>query len=245
VQPGSSSQLDGVRGVLNLVGDFALETLIRDGLSEIRELTTKPAIAHLTEFSIHGTTLPSRYSSPTQPGQGMQCPTLAIVAQGTKQIMLGNEAFTYDPGHYLVVSLDLPVSGRVTTASKAKPFLGMRLDLDVKQIPSLRTSGKIQRATKSDRGVFVSRTTPELLDAVLRLLRLLGKPEDSAVLAPLLHRDLSPRAISGASALKDSPCLGCCGVLRSDSCRSALRMMPMARQMRLRPLDAANRQMQS
>src|SRR3984893_14052085 len=73
----------------------------------------------------------SRYSSPTQPGQGVQCPTLAIVAQGTKQLMLGDETFTYDPGHYLVVSLDLPLSGRITAASKAKPFLGMSLDLDV------------------------------------------------------------------------------------------------------------------
>jgi AraC-like DNA-binding protein len=132
----------------------------------------------------------SRYSSPTQPGQGVQRPTLAIVAQGSKQIMLGDETFTYDPGHYLVVSLDLPVSGRVTTASKAKPFLGMHLDLDVKQIPSLRTSGRIQRAAKPDRGLFLSRMTPELLDPVLRLLRLIGKPEDSAVLAPLLHREI-------------------------------------------------------
>jgi AraC-type transcriptional regulator N-terminus len=83
----------------------------------------------------------------------VQCPTLAIVAQGSKQLVLGDEAFTNDPGHYLVVSLDLPVSGRVTAASKAKPFLGMSLDLDVKQIPSLRTTGKIQRATKPDRAV--------------------------------------------------------------------------------------------
>jgi hypothetical protein len=52
----------------------------------------------------------TRYSSRTQPGHGVQSPTLAIVAQGGKQIMLGDEAFTYDPGHYLVVSLDLPVS---------------------------------------------------------------------------------------------------------------------------------------
>jgi AraC-like DNA-binding protein len=139
----------------------------------------------------------SRYSSPTQPGQGVQCPTLAIVAQGTKRIMLGDEPFTYGPGHYLVVSLDLPVSGRVTTASKAKPFLGMRLDLDIKQIPSVRTSGRIQRATKPDRGVFVSRMRPELLDAVVRLLRLLGKPEDSAVLAPLLHREILYRLLRG------------------------------------------------
>jgi AraC-like DNA-binding protein len=104
--------------------------------------------------------------------------------------MLGDEAFTYAPGFCLVVSLDLPVSGRVTSASKAKPFLGMHMDLDVKQIPSLRTSGKIQRAKKPDRGVFLSRMTPELLDPVLRLLRLLGKPEDSAVLAPLLQREI-------------------------------------------------------
>jgi AraC-like DNA-binding protein len=133
----------------------------------------------------------SRYSSRTQPGQGVvQCPTLAIVAQGSKQLRLGDEVFTYAPGFCLVVSLDLPVSGRVTSASKAKPFLGMHMDLDVKQIPSLRTSGKIQRAKKPDRGVFLSRMTPELLDPVLRLLRLLGKPEDSAVLTPLLQREI-------------------------------------------------------
>jgi hypothetical protein len=132
----------------------------------------------------------SRFSSPTQSRRGVQCPTLAIVAQGSKQLMLGDEAFTYDPGHYLVVSLDLPLSSRVTAASKAKPYLGMSLDLDVKQIPSLRTSGKIQRVTKPDRGAFIGRMTPELLDPVLRLLRLLGKPEDSAVLAPLLQREI-------------------------------------------------------
>jgi AraC-like DNA-binding protein len=140
----------------------------------------------------------SRYSSRTQPGQGVvQCPTLAIVAQGSKQLMLGDEVFTYAPGFCLVVSLDLPVSGRVTNASKAKPFLGMHMDLDVKQIPSLRTSGKIQRAKKPDRGVFLSRMTPELLEPVLRLLRLLGKPEDSAVLAPLLHREILYRLWRG------------------------------------------------
>ena len=84
----------------------------------------------------------TRYSSRTQPHQVVQSPTLSIVAQGTKQVMLGNEAFTYAPGYCLVVSLDLPVSGRVTTASKAKPFLGMYMDLDVKQIPSLRTPAR-------------------------------------------------------------------------------------------------------
>ena len=140
----------------------------------------------------------SRYSSRTQPGRGVvQCPTLAIVAQGSKQLKLGDEVFTYAPGFCLVVSLDLPVSGRVTSASKAKPFLGMHMDLDVKQIPSLRTSGKIQRAKKPDRSVFLSRMTPELLDPVLRLLRLLGKPEDSAVLAPLLHREILYRLWRG------------------------------------------------
>ena len=140
----------------------------------------------------------SRYSSRTQPGQGgVQGPTRASVAQGSKQLMLGDEVFTYAPGFCLVISLDLPVSGRVTSASKAKPFLGMHMDLDVKQIPSLRSSGKIQRAKKPDRSVFLSRMTSELLDPILRLLRLLGKPEDSAVLAPLLHREILYRLWRG------------------------------------------------
>jgi len=91
----------------------------------------------------------SRYSSRTQPGQGVQCPTLAIVAQGSKRLMLGGRGFHLRPRPLPGVSLDLPVSGRVTTASKAKPYLGMSLDLDVKQIPSFRTSGKIQRATET------------------------------------------------------------------------------------------------
>src|SRR5260370_22934897 len=87
----------------------------------------------------------ARYSSRTQPHQVVQSPTLSIVAQGTKQTMLGNEAFTNAPGYCLVVSLDLPVSGRVTTASKAKPFLGMYMDLDVKQIPDVRDPRKLHR----------------------------------------------------------------------------------------------------
>src|SRR5258708_34942962 len=83
----------------------------------------------------------SRYSSTTQPGRGVECPTLAIVAQGSKQIMLGDEAFTYDPGHYLVLSLDLPLSGRITAASQAKPFFGLSVDLVVNKIPARLTSG--------------------------------------------------------------------------------------------------------
>jgi len=80
------------------------------------------------------------------------------------------------------------------------------MDLDVKQIPSLRTSGKIQRAKKPDRGVFLSRMTPELLDPVLRLLRLLGKPEDSAVLAPLLQREILYRLCVASKANNLSEC---------------------------------------
>src|SRR5258708_16310273 len=105
----------------------------------------------------------SRYSSRTQPRQVVQSPTLSIVAQGTKQTMLGNEAFTNAPGYCLVVSLDLPVSGRFTTASKAKPFLGMYMDLDVKQIPSLRTSGNIQRVKQPDPVAFLTTMPPQLL----------------------------------------------------------------------------------
>jgi AraC-like DNA-binding protein len=140
-----------------------------------------------------------RQSSPTKPISDVVSPTLVIVAQGAKQVMLREEVYTYDPAHYLVVSIDLPLSVAVVRASRSIPYLGMRLDLDVGLIRAFKAAGTMKYVSKAEsaRGIFVSRTTPELLDAVIRLLRMLKSPQDSAVLAPLLHQEILYRLVSG------------------------------------------------
>jgi AraC-like DNA-binding protein len=140
-----------------------------------------------------------RNSSPTSPVHGIQAPALAIVAQGKKCVVLGHESFLYDSEHYLVVSLDLPLSAKVISASRAKPYLALCLYLDVSQVASLRLAGRGESTINEhrDRGVFVSRLNADLLDPVIRLLRMLDRPYDIEVLEPLIQREILYRLLQG------------------------------------------------
>src|SRR6185295_18436174 len=72
----------------------------------------------------------ARSSKPTESVQAVYQPTFCFVAQGGKQVLLGEELYKYDPGHYLIFTVDLPVVFQVDEASKEQPYLGLRLDLD-------------------------------------------------------------------------------------------------------------------
>jgi AraC-like DNA-binding protein len=131
------------------------------------------------------------------PSHGIQTPALGVIAQGSKRIMVGDELYVYDPMHYLVSSVDLPVMGQVTGATEDNPYLGMRLDLDVEEITKLIRDESLPPSTPADasRGLYVNRLGTSLLDAVLRLLRLLDTPEDIPILAPLVKREIVYRLL--------------------------------------------------
>ena len=131
------------------------------------------------------------------PSHGIQTPALGVIAQGSKRIMVGDELYVYDPMHYLVSSVDLPVMGQVTDATVDKPYLGLRLDLDVEEITALIRDENLPPSTPADasRGLFVNRLGTSMLDAVLRLLRLLDTPEDIPILAPLIKREILYRLL--------------------------------------------------
>lgn len=124
-------------------------------------------------------------------------PALCIVIQGRKLIMLAQECYFYDPSSYLVVSLQLPLSGQVIQASPEKPYLCLRLDLDRHQIFDLLKSCQETPPKKSDskKALFVSPMNQALLDAVVRLVRLLDAPKDIPVLAPLITKEILYRIL--------------------------------------------------
>ena len=66
----------------------------------------------------------ARSSSPTELGHGVSTPAFCVIAQGSKEILLGDELYRYDPNHYLITTAALPVAGRVTEASEERPYLG-------------------------------------------------------------------------------------------------------------------------
>ncbi|MEP9378689.1 AraC family transcriptional regulator [Aquabacter sp. CN5-332] len=154
------------------------------------------------ETSIPGLSL-IRNSLPTNPIHRLQRPALCIVAQGRKQVMHGNVSYTYDPLNYLVVSLALPVVARITQASPDKPYLCVRLALDPVGLSEMALTSRARTPARDlplGPALQVSRTTPELTDAVARLMRLLQSPEDAEALAPLAKREIYHRLLTGDQA---------------------------------------------
>lgn len=138
------------------------------------------------------------------PSHGIQTPALGIIAQGSKRVMVGDELYAYDPMHYLVSSVDLPVVGQVSGASEDQPYLGVRLDLDVDEITALIRDENLPPSTHADatRGLYVNRLGTPMLDAVLRLLRLLDTPEDIPILAPMIKREILYRLLMNGSGAR-------------------------------------------
>ncbi|WP_136474782.1 AraC family transcriptional regulator [Pseudomonas sp. DG56-2] len=126
-------------------------------------------------------------------------PALCILAHGSKEICLGDERYLYDPLNYMVLSVALPISGVLLEASPENPSLGVRMNIDPAQINNLIAEAGPMGvpALPSGRGLYVERTDPLLLDALLRLIRLLDTPKDIPVLAPLIQREILYRLLRG------------------------------------------------
>ena len=119
---------------------------------------------------------------------------MALIAEGRKQLALGDRMYEYGKGQYLVSSLDLPTSGQFLDISAARPALGLGLELDPAAIADLLLhAGPVVagggRGTPPS-GMIVSDAPVELVDAAVRLLRLLDRPRDAPVLAPLIKREI-------------------------------------------------------
>jgi AraC-like DNA-binding protein len=140
----------------------------------------------------------SRLSS--EPMYATVGPSLCIVAQGAKAIMLGREVLEYDAARMLVFAVDLPVSGQVTRASRRDPYLCFKLDLDPARVAELAARVYPQGAPKAadNRGLYVGRATDGIVEAVTRLLELMTHPEDVDLLGPLVVDEIVIRLLRTA-----------------------------------------------
>jgi len=165
-------------------------------------------VRHAARDGVHATTIPRlsliRTNRPTEPIHVLHAPAFCLVAQGRKRVMLGREVFHYGPEHYLTVSVDLPVIGEVIEADPDRPYLCLRLDLDPAMLGSLLHEVGLDSRHEGDGGTGLSldRSTPELVEAATRLVRLLDTPREAAVLAPLAERELLYRVLMSGQAAR-------------------------------------------
>lgn len=166
-------------------------------LAELRTLITRHAAATPAPAAPSGIRA-MRSDAPTELAHHVLEPTLAVVAQGAKRAVLGDQVFEYSAGQYLVVSVDLPIAGHVSEASHEQPYLAAGFTLKPTTIATLLLEMPADdRPASEPAGFGVSDAPAELLEAVVRLLRLLDRPRDAAVLGPMLEREILWRLLNG------------------------------------------------
>lgn len=166
-------------------------------LAEIRDLIATHARPELTT-SIDGLLLSSVAS--TAQDYALTDPLLVVMAQGGKQLLLGDQVFEYRAGEVLVITANLPVTGHFIDASPQHPALGLGITLRPATIAPLLLETPVARWSRSTTeapAIGTGPASPELLDATLRLLRLLDHPDDAPVLAPLIEREILWRLLTG------------------------------------------------
>lgn len=144
----------------------------------------------------------SRSSVPTEPLHGVSIPSFCVIVQGSKEVFLGNSRYQYDPLHYLLATIELPTVNRVLEASQERPYLSLRLELASTLVGSvLVEAGHSTHSLSPDhadvRAIDVSSLDVHLLDAVVRLVRLLDSPSEARVLLPLITREIIYRLLMG------------------------------------------------
>lgn len=145
-----------------------------------------------------------RRDEPTEPDFCLIEPSIVLVAQGTKQMLIGGEAYPYDTTNFLITSLDLPASSQVLTASHKAPCLGLVMKLDIRLLAELIAQGGLPHLNERPTGVSagLGRMTSTIAEPFGRLVNLLNEPNAIRVLAPLIQREIHYRLLlSDQSAL--------------------------------------------
>jgi AraC-like DNA-binding protein len=141
---------------------------------------------------------------PTQPASFMFEPRICVIAQGAKRVLLGDETYVYDPQHFLITSVDLPTVAQVINASREKPYLGLILKIDQREISQLMVDSNLPppRPQQSSRGMATGEVTLPLLSTFQRLIDLLAEPKDIPILAPIIEREIFYRMLVGDQGVR-------------------------------------------
>lgn len=154
-----------------------------------------------------------RRDAPTSTTSYMHEPSICLIAQGAKRVLLGDETYVYDAHRFLLASVDLPIVAQVLEASPKKPYLGLMLKLDPRDVAQLMADSSLPppRTQQESRGMAVGELSESLLCAFLRLLDLLEEPEHIPILAPLVQREILYRLLVGpqGARLRQIGAAGC------------------------------------
>ncbi|MFW9734826.1 AraC family transcriptional regulator [Vibrio parahaemolyticus] len=139
----------------------------------------------------------SRWTTPTPPTSYTHNPSICLIAQGRKRVLLGEESFIYDANHFLISSVDLPILANIIEASEEQPYLGLIMELDLTEISQLIVDSELAftQSKEAQKGIAVGELSESLLDAFVRLAELLDEGQNIKILAPIIKREIFYRLL--------------------------------------------------
>ncbi|ELA9337522.1 AraC family transcriptional regulator [Vibrio parahaemolyticus] len=139
----------------------------------------------------------SRWTTPTPPTSYTHNPSICLIAQGRKRVLLGEESFIYDANHFLISSVDLPIIANIIEASEELPYLGLIMELDLTEISQLIVDSELAftQSKEAQKGIAVGELSESLLDAFVRLAELLDEGQNIKILAPIIKREIFYRLL--------------------------------------------------
>lgn len=140
-----------------------------------------------------------RLSHPSHRIHSVLEPSFCVIAQGSKVVFVGDSRYQYDSFNYCLTTIELPRISQVLEASREEPYLSIRLNLDPNLVGSvLVEAGHVIPSDNADvRAIGVNTLDVELLDAILRLVRLIDSPDEAHMLMPLIKREIVYRLLIG------------------------------------------------
>ncbi|HCG7130187.1 TPA: AraC family transcriptional regulator [Vibrio parahaemolyticus] len=139
----------------------------------------------------------SRWTTPTPPTSYTHNPSICLIAQGRKRVLLAEESFIYDANHFLISSVDLPIIANIIEASEEQPYLGLIMELDLTEISQLIVDSELAftQSKEAQKGIAVGELSESLLDAFVRLAELLDEGQNIKILAPIIKREIFYRLL--------------------------------------------------
>jgi AraC-like DNA-binding protein len=129
----------------------------------------------------------------------MHEPCVCLITQGAKRVVVGDETYEYDAQHYLLTAINLPTLVKIVSASPERPYLGIKLQLDLREISQMLIDSNLPAPVvqKPIRGMVTGEVTLPLLTTFQRLVGLLDEPQDIPMLAPMIQREIIYRLLTG------------------------------------------------
>lgn len=170
-------------------------------MAQLAEIITR----HAPATGMYGTAVPRlslfRVDRPTLPIPSVYEASLCLIAQGAKRVSIGDRSLVYDASHYLLVSVDLPLTGHILEAAPHEPYLCCKIDLDLRALADMIVAEDAPARAEASPVLAVYPSDPDLIDAACRLVKLLEQPDSISTLAPLIEREILYRLLTGPHGL--------------------------------------------